>query len=242
MLTDNVKAQIKQHALSEQTEVCGLIVFADNKADLLVFPSPNKITGDFFQISGREYLKASLHGEIIGYYHSHLKSPVFSELDKTVAEGHKLRAILYHVPTDTFQSYEPGNCQNKYIGREFKIGTQDCFTIIRDYYLNELKIEIKDYGRDADWFTTAPDSYDANYTKEGFINVFNGSYPESHILRQHDCVLFQFLPGNHASHAAIFLKPNHILHHPRHGYSRVEEYSMPYQKRTCYILRHKSLI
>jgi cell wall-associated NlpC family hydrolase len=146
---------------------------------------------------------------------------------------------MYNVRNDSF-SEENGVRNPSYIGRTFKIGERDCYSIIRDYYKKELKIELGDYFRDENWARKTPELYEQNYERENFIKVKTGS-PVLEELKQHDCILFQFLDIPFPSHAAVYLGGGSILHHPRNGYSLIEKLSDPYLRRASYVLRHKSL-
>ena len=140
---DYIKSEIKKHSLSDiENECCGLVVFSSKDKVNIVFPCENKAKqrDSRFSICPKDYLKASSLGKIIAMYHSHPKQALdgFSELDKIQSSGHRLPSILYNIERDKFLLFEPEEYQDPYVGRAFRIGTQDCFTLLTDYYKNEL--------------------------------------------------------------------------------------------------------
>ena len=149
MLDDNVKNKIQRHALQNaHEECCGIILL--RSGELTAFECQNiaKEKSRKFEISPLEYLKASGCGNIVGFYHSHIsENDKITLVDKHYSEGFKLPIILYSVTKDSFDFYNPRGCLIEYIGRDFKIGENDCFTLARDYFKKELDVLIGDYER-----------------------------------------------------------------------------------------------
>src|SRR3990167_1223100 len=147
-----IKSKIKEHALREfPNESCGLLILEENDK-IEVFNCKNTAVekDKLFSLSPLDYLYASKKGQIIACYHSQ-PSPDFSEYDKLNSENHKLKYILYSHDIDDFREYEPNGYKNKYTGLEFKMGVNDCFLLVRGYYLNELGITLTDYRLQDDW-------------------------------------------------------------------------------------------
>lgn len=213
MLTDQIKESIKEHTFKEQPkECCGLIVQKDENCTS--FPckndsnEPNK-----FRVNCSDYLKCSFCGDIKALYHSHFNSPDFSLYDKQQAKINNLKYILYFVPDNKFNIFDPliDNLSN-YIGRKYQIGVQDCFTLVRDYYKKELNKEIFNYERDENWKNISP-LIDLCYKKEGFKEVND--------LKKHDIILFKFR-RDFSEHCAVYLGDNLMLHQPVNGLSKIE--------------------
>ena len=104
----------------------------------------------------------------------------------------------------------------------------------RDFYKNELDIEINDYERDESWLENPRDTLDKYYEKEGFKKVED--------LKPFDCVFFKMRKVGPSSHVGIYLGNDLLLHQTGgvNGYSRIEDYTR-WQKFTNYVIRHKDL-
>ena len=245
MLTENIKTKIKEHALLESpNEVCGLISFNSTKFEPEVYKCKNKHLNKQirFTIDPSDYLKVSLTGKILGYYHSHYKGGKFSEFDKLNAFQHKLLAYLYAVDEDNFYEYKPENINYPYFGRQFEYVKSDCFTLIRDYYKNELNIEITNFNRNIDWKRNNPSLIYENIGKENFILIHEGKNPPLDLLQKNDIILLKDLKDKFPSHLGIYLEDQLFLHQPVYQYSRIENYSNVYKRITFGIIRHNDLI
>lgn len=245
MLNSHIKSQIKSHSLENpKEECCGFILFANGEYS--VFPCQNRAENPAhnFSIDGQDYLNASFKGDIVACYHSHcFDEKNYSDIDKVNSNGFNIPLILYHIQSDEFFTYYPNNESNKYIGQSFQIGVSDCFSLVREYYEKELGIKIRDYYRDDKWMTKSQYYFDTQYEQEGFVKV---SFDKTNFdnMKKHDIILVKhqvLIDFPHATHAAIYLGHNQILHHIRDGYSKIEDYSDSYKRRTMMILRHNTL-
>ena len=240
MLNQELKLKIKSISLqTPQRECCGFVVSNGGEYHLFECANVSDNPTYHFLISSTDYIRATQSGKIIGIYHSHCLDEVceFSEYDKVISENHKLYSILYCIKLDKFLIYEPNGYKNVYTGKDFIIGKQDCFSLVRDYY-KDLHIQIKDYPRDDNWVNKTKHWYDIDFVNEGFLKVC-GEFDES-LAKKHDVILFRLIPNvPHASHAAIYLGNNLILHHPRNGYSLIENFNESLKRRAMMVVRHK---
>lgn len=228
-LTDNIKAQIKEHALAElPKECCGYVL--DN-GEVIKAKNISENPKERFEIDLKSYLKAEGKSKIC--YHSHDDNGDFSDYDKLISEGHKIPMLMYCIKNDTFNIYNPKGYINNYTGRAFKIGQQDCLSLIRNYYEKELNIQLKDYPRNQEWLENPANDYEINYTKEGFSKVDS--------FKKHDMILFKFPNQKFASHAGVYLGNDSFLHHLRDSISNIEKYSGVYKRITFACLRHELL-
>lgn len=213
---------IKEDSLARfPEESCGLII--DNTKTFRCNNSHEGNKKEHFKIDNREYLAASKTGKITGIYHSHTSfKKEFSILDKTISEEFKLKLVLYHCPDDSFLYYEPNGFNNPYVGKKFKWGKSDCFSLIKNYYRGELGIdldeEVKD--RDKDFFRNNLDIF--NKYKYVDIAKRNGLtvYGNKEKLLKNDIILFRNKTSG-TFHFAIYIDDNSILHLPDHGVSRI---------------------
>ena len=236
MLNEINKSIIREHALLESpNECCGLII-SDKRGKEEVFKCGNvsKTPELTFKIKTEDYVKASRAGKVIATYHSHSNGiDAFSEFDKFNSNNHKLIYYLYCISKNLFLKYDPNQEFNSYIGRTFRIGESDCFTLMRDFYNNELSIPIKDYHRAENWKQEDKYIFEDNYKSEGFSKV-QGEY------KKYDCHLFRFR-GSAAEHIAVNLGNNLILHQPLNGFSRIEELTPKHKKFIHFTIRHKDI-
>ena len=158
-----------------------------------------------FKISAQDYLQASELGDIKAIYHSHPSTkPSFSEFDKFNSISHNLIYVLYSMKDNSFTQFDPSLTEfNKYIGREFKIGKTDCYSLIKDFYESELNIQLSEYHRDKDFRSNLEDLFDKHFGKEGFYKADE--------LQKYDCILFGRGKDSLSNHIALYLGGNLML-------------------------------
>lgn len=90
------------------------------------------------------------------------------------------------------------------IGRSFVHGITDCYSLIRDFYKRELKITLKDYPRDWEWWLNGDDLYFSNSKDCGFYEVDKPQYGDMFYCK---------IKSKVYNHAGIYLGNELILHH-----------------------------
>ena len=95
---------------------------------------------------------------------------------------------------------------NKYIGKEFVYGSQDCYTLFINYYQDELGISIPKIENTEGWWETENSLYVDNLADAGFEVV------DIKDIKENDLLLI-CLMSKVPSHAAIYLGDGFILHH-----------------------------
>jgi len=236
-----IKENIKVHALdTPNEEVCGLIV--KDGRDYRTLRSTNIAFNrkHFFKIDPLLFIDAeSKRFKIEAVYHSHPnEKKSFSLFDKINADTNNYNLVLYHNKTDSFDLYEPQ--KNPYIGRNFKLGVDDCFTILKDVYQKELGIKINEIFRDKYWIKK-DNLINCSYEKEGFVRILEG-FVNNNELKPFDCIINKSDKFDFASHILIYLGNGKILHHVRNGHSKIETYEDELKEKTLYVLRHRNLI
>ena len=124
------------------------------------------------------------------------------------------------------------------LGREFIHGQQDCYSLVRDFFKDNFKLEFTDYARPDDWWTLGEDLYMENFKKEGF-EIIDISLRD---IRIADCFLVA-IPDRRCSitptnHAAIYVGNNEVIHHPLGGQSKPSPYRGALRNFTTHIVRH----
>ena len=239
LYTKSVLDTIKAHALNVvPEECCGLILkTCDN---LIAYPSKNVSNLDkqhHFIIDCNTYLEASQLGNIVAFYHSEnipVRNTIFSENDIKNQKLHQLVSIIYNTCSGQFYCLSSSKNLN-YLGLPFIIGKQDCFSLIRLYFKQELGIHINDYFRDSRWIIKQPQVWAENFQKENFIEVTNLK------LQEYDVLLIDAYGKGFPTHGMIYVGKNMILHHPRNQFSTIEPLLPEMIQKTKIVVRHKSL-
>jgi proteasome lid subunit RPN8/RPN11 len=236
---DEFKGEIKRQALeSYPSEVCGVFLEKNGEMSLKQCKNIALKTEKRFIISPKELFQILAEDYLlVGYYHSHHNENL-SDVDKTCSDGFGLPIVCYSFGIGDFLEYSPNTYKNYYTGRRFKIGENDCFSLVRDFYKTEFNISIHDYHRTENWVEQNPYIIWENFEKEGFVKV--ESTVNLHILnrlQRGDIFLMRFVKT--IEHFAIFLN-GEILHHPRGQFSCIEPLSDSMMKRIVGVVRHKT--
>lgn len=92
------------------------------------------------------------------------------------------------------------------VGRSFRHGVTDCYSLIRDYYRLERNIILKEFPRDWEWWKKDQELYQKGFIEAGFRRIIEEE------LRPGDVFLAQ-LRSNTPNHGGIYLGNGLILHH-----------------------------
>lgn len=216
----SLKSQIKDQALKNPfIEVCGFIIEDEEK--LRVLPAmnvaPNK--KHKFEIYAKDFLKASLNGDIKAIYHSHPNSEEnFSCFDQINSFYHKYDNLIYIVKTDTLKILDR-NFLSEYLNKPFVYGESDCYNLVKEYYNKELNIHLPSF---TDCYRSL--FYDITTFDQliefGKTNNFKFQNQLSH-ANKNNILLFNFYNTLLPPHFAIYLGHGYFLHHPRNGFSQI---------------------
>jgi cell wall-associated NlpC family hydrolase len=138
------------------------------------------------------------------------------------------------------------------VGRRFELGRQDCYTLIRDHFFQELGLVLPDWWRAEFWRqqpgTPGADLYRAHFAEAGFELM---DTPDRQTLRRHDVILMRVLMpegDERPNHAAVYLgygadqgAGGLILHHLARRISGRARWSA-WQRHATHVLRHRSLL
>lgn len=259
-LTKQLKSTIITHTKAEYPkECCGLIIDGIYHPCINIAPNPM----DNFEIDPQEFVKLSEFGEIWAIVHSHPNGNAEpSEVDKAQMGLHGVDWVIcsYGVHSDgqeysEIKRHKPTSYQSPLVGREYHHGVQDCYSLVRDYYMRELNITLPDFKRiDAWWEDESHEPlYENNFEQAGFVQID----PKSDFsqLQKHDVILCRVGRTYHINHALVYLGDyqlqsehsptytnNLVLHHPHGRLSVREVYGESWRKRTAIIVRHKDFL
>ena len=228
---------IQKHAAREYPrESCGVII-ANRFGKEQYVECRNLAPGkDHFIMDGRDYAAAEMAGDIIAIVHSHPNvSATPSQADLVECERSKLPWVIVNWPTGQIHEFKPTGYKAPLVGRQFVHGILDCYTLVRDYFREELGIDIPDFERSDGWWHKGENLYVRNYQKAGFFQV------RQEDLKKHDVIIMQVASPKDPNHAAIYIGNNMILHHVMRRISCRTTYGGYWRKHTALIVRHRAL-
>lgn len=220
-----MKTQIIDHAIScGENECCGFVI--DNKIYIPcnnISPTPTKT----FEISSDDWIQAEKLGEITAIVHSHPDGlPILSEADQSYQQQ---TAVDWWLVCD--HKIHKFRCMQPLIGREFKHGIADCYTLFRDVY-HFSGMDLPNFSREDYWWDKGQELYLDNMKPNGFYQINLSE------IQIGDVILFS-LNSRTANHAAIYIGNNSILHHLPNRLSKRDLFSGYWLNNYHSIWRHK---
>ena len=220
---------IKYSKSKEPQESCGFIVLVGHEKVFIPCENASEDKENHFEISPEDYIVASEKGEVLALVHSHpqgepklsqadLQTQLYSQLDFWIVCDE-----MIHI----FPKIPP------LIGREFKHGKMDCYTLYRDFY-RLSGYEMTEYERDDYWWEDGFNLYLDNIEKEGFERV-----TDEHELQVGDVILIN-VGSNFPNHAAIYVGNQMVLHHAPKRLSKRDLYDGYWLKHTHSIWRYNA--
>lgn len=234
-LTKEIKEKALAHAKEEYPkEAVGLVHVIKGKNRYFKCQNLAETPDEHFILNPKDYLEAEKKGEIIAVVHSHPKTnPTPSPADKVACEASGLPWFIVNPNTETWGEYKPEGWELPYVGREFSHGIVDCYSLVRDFYKREFKLQLNDYNRRDQWWEKGENMYLDNFAKEGFKETTLEQ------IAYGDLFLMQ-LESPVPNHAGIYLGDGVVLHHVQGRLSSRDVYGGYYQKVTAKVLKHES--
>lgn len=122
-------------------------------------------------------------------------------------------------------------------GKLFNLGSQDCFTVVTDFFWDNFQIKINNFARPNDWNPEEDNLIEEYYKLTDFKKL---DKEENWPPRPAD-ILVCTVGGSVPNHLVIFLGGNTIIHH-KVGMISSSEIMRPAWRRYCsYILRHPDI-
>lgn len=226
--------KIKEYCLKNtEIEMCGLVILQNNICKVVGVTNSHTNPSNNFKLNEIEYaLSTDLSDEITAVFHSHINGKGPSFIDKFNCNIHKIKYIIYEIVNDKFYFIHPKDIN--YLNRKFEIGHNDCYSLVRDYYREELGIKLRNYYRDQSWFVGEKNLFDELFEECGFIKVDD--------LKENDCILFKINNKIYSNHIGVYLGNNKFLHHPIRNNSEIIELNGLYKNNINYFIRHESFI
>ena len=201
-------------------ESCGLLLNIKGKEKY--FPCRNLSMTAFqcFIIDPEDYVRADNTGDIVAVVHSHpVTPPVASQSDKVACEQSNLKWYIVNPKTESWGYLEPTGYKAPIVGREWAWWVSDCWSLVRDWYKDELKIELRDWDRP----TTLEDfNKDPMFERCAWRTGFRELRPDEK-LESGDVLLMSIMNPN-LNHVALFFEGD-VIHHLTDRLSCREPYS-----------------
>jgi cell wall-associated NlpC family hydrolase len=234
MLAADSRAKIQElaHAVSPQ-EACGII---NDRGEVIAVENLADNPDESFILNPTAWVD---HKSVECIWHSHTDGSSWSLADIKSCKQLGVPFYLFQLPEGKEYYYDPKSIES-YEGREWLNWTSDCYTLIRDWYRQELSIELPDFERELidsegvyTWLSPEWDMYRSNLSEYGFVNMGNEAP-----LEYGDIVLMNYRSSN-PNHAAVYANPveNHILDHLLHRLSGYRVYGYEQRKITDSIWR-----
>jgi len=194
-------------------ECCGLIIIDKYIKNfplfkLLPFTNLSTYSNNEFEMDIDKFTLVKKTKNIYAIYHSHVapnSTETFSGVDINLSETYKIPIIVYCPITKKFNFYKPFSLNYDYLNRGFLVGVRDCYSLVRDYYHKELKIDIPDIYRSY----TFKENYDLvnEIKKFNFKNVLDGE------IQKNDVIIIEksSLQGKYTF--LIYIGNNKVLNH-----------------------------
>lgn len=197
------------HALAEMPkEACGLVVVVKGRERYIPCQNLAPNARDMFILDPEDYAAAEELGEITAVFHSHPKTAAApSEADRIACESSGLPWVICNPVVDTWAELAPCGFEAPLIGREYTWAVADCWTLIRDWYI-ENNILLPDWPRPADpkEFENNP-IFDECWATAGFSLI-----DEEEELKRGDALLMR-INSKGLDHCAVYIGDSMILHH-----------------------------
>lgn len=237
-MNTHVKHKIIELSRSDSArEACGF-VYRDWAGQPQVLSCQNIAENphEEFEISMEDSIRVQSLGNVFAVYHSHPQASLgFSPADLECAEEMCLPFYMYDVATDSWHEYIPKSYDSNYLGRQWCVGLDDCYSVVRNYFRKTHGIYLGDYDRDESMGHEEAGVIAHHYEHEGFVIV------PKETARESDVLVFKTdkaLP----QHFGVLGVGNKFLHHPINGLSRWEPLTDRWLSRLISVFRHENLV
>ncbi|TNG90988.1 phage tail protein [Pasteurellaceae bacterium USgator11] len=225
-MSNSLEKEILQYAKEQEPrEMCGFVVFKGKEKQFIQCENIASEPERYFEIHPDDWLKAQLYDGIVALVHSHPDGkPILSAADRQMQVNSA--SDWWLVCDGEIRKFRN---MPRLLGREFKHGELDCYTLFRDAYLLS-GADLPDFDRVDMWWHENKNLYLDNMEKHGFERVGDPQVG--------DVILMQ-VGAEVPNHAAVYLGNNFVLHHSPNRLSKRDLYDGYWLKHTHSIWRYK---
>ena len=123
------------------------------------------------------------------------------------------------------------------LGRAYEPDRMTCYTLVRDFFLDNFGIALPQFSIPADWNADTLNLIEMIYEGTGFEKVEDWSI---RTLRPADVLCVAVRSGN-PNHFVINVGGNRLIHHPFNQMSCSEPMRDFWRMSTCFVLRHPAV-
>ena len=192
-------------------EGCGVLLNKRGKLRWVPCENISETPESNFEISPKDYIKASLSGDIHAIVHSHPDSSAeLSEDDKKMSNFLQIPFIVFSIPNLEKVEYSPEVIRSPLLGREYEFGVNDCYSLLRDYYYEEHGIVVPTIPFEDNWTEKGLNYFDDLFEAFGFEEVSEPTIGGAIIFK---------VRSNTPNHCGVYLGEGIFIHHAIHRLS-----------------------
>lgn len=213
-------------------EACGFIL--DNGE--LVECENQSTAPDEFVISAEE--TARYLEDATACWHSHANYSGFSPADVKACKTLNLPYAVWNCAGSECSWLDPRQSAGL-VGRPWNYGVYDCYSAVRDWYKQQLDVDMADYPRqyEGEWSSRGFTHFEENFAAEGFVRL-----PPGEELLRGDVILFRIRNQHACNHVAVVEDPaaNLLFQHLVGRLSGLSAYSGYFRENSYMVVRRAS--
>ena len=229
-LTGEQRLAMRQYAeATHPSETCGFIL----QDGSLVQCTNTSTEPDQFTISAED--TALYLDDAIACWHSHANYSGFSPADIKACKALNLPYAVWDCGGSQSFWLDPQQAAGL-LERPWNYGVYDCYSAVRDWYWQEMGVQMGDYERlyEGEWSTRGFTHFEENFVAEGFVRI-----PASVPMVRGDVIMFRIRNQNCCNHVAVVEDPdaNLLYQHLVGRLSGLTAYSGYFRENTYMVLR-----
>lgn len=228
-MTPELLLAAQEHALAcFPRESSGVVIEANGCAEYRLCRN-TQAGEDTFEIDPDDLASAEDAGRLLGYIHSHPGGPLApsgADLEGCNAS----RLPWWIVDGSGWVRVDPVG--RPFEGRQFVMGVDDCWSLVRDWYQSGLGVSLPDFTRSNLFWKEGHMPHLEHMAEAGFREVSRDG------LEPGDTLVF-VVAAKTANHCGVYLGNGIMLHHLPHQLSRAVQLDGNWQQRITKVVRYQ---